>query len=211
LTAVFALSSRAASECYFPNGDLSGSDTICNPNALVSSCCYDNQACMSNGLCMSNPHDASKARLHRGTCSDKTWKSGNCPRECLSVANDGASVYSCNQTDVDSYCCFDNCKCNDSKFETFKFTGTDVYPLTIIGEAFTQTHTSTAKPSATSGASSGAATTGATITGTSASSPSAGADTRSSSKSTAIGVGVGVSVGAILLIGAGVFFFWRRK
>ena len=70
-------------KCYFPNGGEVRSDTACNPNALVSACCYDNQACLSNGLCVSDPHDPVKARLHRGTCTDAAWKSGNCPRHCL--------------------------------------------------------------------------------------------------------------------------------
>ncbi|KAF1958907.1 hypothetical protein CC80DRAFT_546225 [Byssothecium circinans] len=204
LATVLSLSSGVASQCYFPNGKVVASDTICNPNALVSSCCYDNQACLSNGLCMSDPHSPTKARLHRGTCSDKTWKSSACPRQCTSLADKGANVYSCNQTNADSYCCFDDCKCNDNKFETFTFPDTDVYTLTIIGEAFTQTHTSTTKTSATSGG------TAASITGSSSSSPSASA-AASSSNSTAIGVGVGVSVGVVLLILAAVFFFWRHK
>ena len=75
-----------AQKCFFPNGQPAGSDTACNPNALVSACCFDNQACLSNGLCVSDPHDPVKARLHRGTCTDEAWKSGNCPRHCLGTS-----------------------------------------------------------------------------------------------------------------------------
>jgi|SRR5690242_18777469 len=83
VTALSCSTAVLAAQCYFPNGDKVNSDTACNPDALVSACCYDNQACLSNGLCVSDPHDPVKARLHRGTCTDANWKSGNCPRQCL--------------------------------------------------------------------------------------------------------------------------------
>ncbi|PVH97850.1 hypothetical protein DM02DRAFT_616233 [Periconia macrospinosa] len=230
LVTVLTLSSRALSQCYFPNGGLAGSDTICNPNALVSSCCYDKQACLSNGLCVSDPLDAQKARLHRGTCSDKTWKSGNCPRQCTSIDNNGVPVYSCNQTNTDSYCCFDNCKCNDPNFETFSFPSLDVYTVTIIGEPFTQTHTPSSSSSSSPAPSSSSAALAETTNGlVPSTNPTAGTGAPSASLTTAavftsaaseqksdssvtIGVGVGVGVGAALLIGAGLlFFFWRRR
>ncbi|ORY19856.1 hypothetical protein BCR34DRAFT_5515 [Clohesyomyces aquaticus] len=85
-TSLLALSSTVFSQtCYFPNSKESTADTACNPNSLVSACCFDGQACLSNGLCVSDPHSTIKARLHRGTCTDKNWKSGNCPRQCLDI------------------------------------------------------------------------------------------------------------------------------
>ncbi|CAI6335736.1 unnamed protein product [Periconia digitata] len=230
LATILTLSSRTLSDCFFPNGDRSFSDTICNPDALVSSCCYDNQACLSNGLCVSDPLDAQKARIHRGTCSDKTWKSGNCPRSCLSVEDNGAPVYPCNQTGTDSYCCFDNCKCNDDTFETFKFPDLDVYTVTIIGAAFTQTHQSSTSSSSTPSSSTVAsisthdapvpvATSASNpveasnlpLSSDAAAAPTSSGEPSQSTSSVTIGVGVGVSVGAALLLGAGAFFFfWRR-
>lgn len=129
-------------------------------------------------------------------------------------------MYSCNQTNVDSYCCFDGCKCNDEKFETFSFPDLDVYTLTIIGEPFTQTHTSSASstpsPSSSDPAtqSSNAAVTSATAINTATNAPASSTPSSepASDNSVSIGVGVGVSIGAALLIGAGVFFFfWRRN
>lgn len=227
-------------------------DLACTPNSIVSACCFDvclpdrllvlgcslltiakGQACLSNGLCVSDPHSSSLARLHRGTCTDQQWKSGNCPKECtstrrtsriastinilLGVDNNGVPVYSCNSTSTDEYCCFDNCECN-SGFETFSFQGapSDVYTLTIIGEDFTNTHVSTtAAATSTSGTSTGssgpsAASATTTATSTSSSSP-ANSDDGSSSNATAVGVGVGVGVGGALLLAAAGLFFWRRK
>ncbi|KAF2856744.1 hypothetical protein T440DRAFT_411935 [Plenodomus tracheiphilus IPT5] len=218
---VLALSSSVVATCYFPNGAVVDSDTACNPNAIESACCYNNQACLSNGLCVSDPHDAAKARLHRGTCTDEAWKSGNCPRQCLDINNNGVPVYSCNITNVDSYCCYDDCECA-SPFEVFSFSAapSDVYTLTIIGESFTQTHvsttshasssTTTAASSATNSIATSAVT--ALASATQSSSASAAANTESkSTNTTALGAGLGVGIPALAALFVGAFFLWRRK
>ncbi|KAJ4340223.1 hypothetical protein N0V95_007543 [Ascochyta clinopodiicola] len=231
-----------AQKCFFPNGNEVTSDTACNPNALVSACCYDNQACLSNGLCVSDPHDPVKARLHRGTCTDADWKSGNCPRHCLDVDNNGVPVYSCNSTTTDSYCCYDGCNCNaNSGFDIFTFAQSpaDVYTVTIIGESYTQTHTSaapstssTARTSAAasgasaaassivpSGASSGVPSGAASATRPSASNasasatstPTAAAEPAKKTNTTALGVGLGVGIPVAALLAVGAFFLLRRR
>ncbi|KAF2192695.1 hypothetical protein K469DRAFT_717276 [Zopfia rhizophila CBS 207.26] len=214
-TAFVAFSSQTlAQTCYFPNGGVSSLDTACNPNALVSVCCYQGQSCLSNGLCVSDPHNETLARVHRGTCTDKNWRSGNCPRRCLDVGfmESGAPVYNCNQTDSDSYCCYDNCKCT-SQFEVMSFGAEEPYTLTIIGESFTQTRTSTPAASATAQTSSVSAQfTGASTTQDAAAAASSKSSSdNKSSNSTAIGVGVGVGVSGALLLLAGAFIFWRWK
>ncbi|KAF2003831.1 hypothetical protein P154DRAFT_519748 [Amniculicola lignicola CBS 123094] len=223
-TAFAAFASTAISQdCFFPNGDLSGSDTACNPNSLVSTCCYDGQACLSNGLCVSDPHNTTLARLHRGTCTDQDWKSGNCPRHCLGISWNGVPAYSCNATGVDSYCCFDNCDCT-SQWETFQFSDSVPYTITIIGEEYTQTQTETYSTFSTSPISQSSSTSpilqstnsptsnSPTTTTTSAPTNDAPKSQRKNAHSTAIGVGIGVGVGAALLIGGAVaFFIWRRS
>ncbi|KAL1796816.1 hypothetical protein ACET3X_005356 [Alternaria dauci] len=212
--AVFlSVSPTVLATCYFPNGNVVDSDTACNPNAIVSSCCYDNQACLSNGLCVSDPHDPVKARYHRGTCTDQAWKSGNCVRQCLDIEDNGAPVYSCNATDTDSYCCGDDCEC-ENPFEVFSFNQSpaDVYTMTIILESFTQTHTST--PSATSSApSSSTSPTSVLVTSTTLASATTRPESQGGSINyVALGVGLGVGLGIGIpaaLIAA--FFFWRRK
>jgi hypothetical protein len=64
-------------------------------------------------------------------------------------------VYSCNTTNLDSYCCFDNCQCNNPRFESFDFAQSpaDVYTVTIIGESFTQKRPSTSAAPAPSSSS----------------------------------------------------------
>ncbi|KAF1842360.1 uncharacterized protein K460DRAFT_346109 [Cucurbitaria berberidis CBS 394.84] len=211
LSTVLCLSSTVfATGCYFPDGGVAGADTACNPNALVSACCFDRQACTSDGLCVSDPHEPAKSRIHRGTCTDKAWKSGNCPRSCMGVKNNGAPVYSCNSSSVDSYCCLDNCQCND-KFEVFSFdhSPADVYTVTIIGEMFRPTHTST-----TSNSASTASATSANATATASATASTAGVTDSEPKSlnsTALGIGLGVGIPSFAAILVGAFFLWRHK
>lgn len=40
---------------------------------------------MSDADPFPDPKNVNLARTHRGTCTDKTWKSGNCPRHCLGM------------------------------------------------------------------------------------------------------------------------------
>ncbi|OCL09161.1 hypothetical protein AOQ84DRAFT_27995 [Glonium stellatum] len=226
LLSAFALLPLAlAQSCHFPDGTVSGLDVPCNPSALVSACCYSDQACLSNGLCVSDPLNDTLKAYHRGTCTDQNWESSACPLFCELPANDGTPVFSCNTTS-DEYCCYDNCKCN-SAYETMSFSG-QPYTLTIIGEAYTNTHVSTT--SASSAASSGlssagsssagpigasASTTGSVASSTTSATPTnTSSSTSSSSHSTAIGVGVGVGVGGALLVLGGVAAMWyfrRRK
>ena len=123
----------------------------------------------------------------------------------------GAPVYACNATDIDSYCCYDNCKC-EKPFEVFSFpeAPSAVSTKTIILEKFTP------NPSApTSKASTGSATLPASAS-TSPTGSSSGAQALSSNGGSpnylalGIGLGLGLGLGIPLLFLAG-FCIWRRK
>lgn len=65
--------------CYFPNGDIAPTDYACNISANVSACCGFDYICLDNKICQSISGDNL-----RGTCTDQTWKSSNCPQFCTS-------------------------------------------------------------------------------------------------------------------------------
>ncbi|USP82597.1 hypothetical protein yc1106_09871 [Curvularia clavata] len=123
----------------------------------------------------------------------------------------GSPVYACNVTDVDSYCCYDDCKC-DSPFEVFSFPEppSAVSTKTIILEKFTPNPSAptskTSKSSATLPASASTSPTGS----------SSGAQSLTSNEGSqnylalGIGLGLGLGLGIPLIFLAG-FCIWRRK
>lgn len=136
------------------------------------------------------------------------WLHTHCHQDNMHA---GAPVYACNVTDIDSYCCYDNCKC-DKPFEVFSFPGSPsaVSTKTIILEKFTPT------PSAST---SKASTSSATFPASASTSPtgsSSGAQSLNSNEGShnylalGIGLGLGLGLGFPLIFLAG-FCIWRRK
>lgn len=140
----------------------------------------------------------------------------------------GSPVYSCNDTDVSSFCCYDNCKC-ENPFEVFTFTQppSAVSTVTIILEKFTANATrptSTSKAASNLPAQASASATATASPGSSGSSagstPAAGSNSGTATSSSnggspsylALGVGLGVGLGlGIPLMFLIAFFVWRCK
>lgn len=72
--------------CYFPNhktANLNNYDNYaCSLSSNVSACCAAGSVCLSNGLCQSGTNE-----VIRGSCTDQTWTSPDCPQYCLGNAN----------------------------------------------------------------------------------------------------------------------------
>ncbi|KAI9730704.1 MAG: hypothetical protein M1834_005673 [Cirrosporium novae-zelandiae] len=214
--------------CYFPDGTESSTDVACDSGVTDSFCCYKGQACLSTKICLTNPDDAVPVYA-RGTCTDQNWESSACPNFCLDTqSGSGNPMYSCNTT-ADEFCCNDGCSCKTyAGYEIVSYS-TDAYTLTIIGEDFTQTHTSSASTTSsaatsfsTSTLSSGSSTALKTASaGSSVSSVNSASQTSSStseekstsnsSSSTKIGIGLGVGLGVPAIAAAIGYFVWRSK
>ena len=84
---VLAVLQACSGKCYYPNGNVA-LDFPCDSDAENSMCCGDGRdelnfvgfACLSNKLCQSET-----GRIIRGSCTDPTWKSPECVRNCLGV------------------------------------------------------------------------------------------------------------------------------
>jgi hypothetical protein len=70
--------------CYFPNGVIARDDYPCT--SLISKspgtdvhCCEIGRTCLPNRMCSGNQQDENPMR---GTCTDSTWNSPNCPKFC---------------------------------------------------------------------------------------------------------------------------------
>ena len=92
------LNASAARDCYFPDGSLSG-DTACFPNLDTSACCGVGYDCTSKGLC--NKPDSDYSSIVRGSCTDQSWGSTECPQYCVGTddgnnLDDANSIWACN-------------------------------------------------------------------------------------------------------------------
>lgn len=69
-------------KCYYPNGNEAKDNIPCDPDAEVSACCgvadINGHACLTNTLCLGG-----NGKIIRGTCTDKSWNSPDCPQWCM--------------------------------------------------------------------------------------------------------------------------------
>lgn len=99
-------------QCWFPDGQFpngtgdyiinnySENDRPCYPDRDVSFCCGIGESCATNNLCIGGPGTAYMP-FNRGTCTDRTWQSPECPQFCRM-----SSVLQPCGPDV--FCCADN-------------------------------------------------------------------------------------------------------
>ena len=83
ITSPSSAQSLSQRTCYFPNGQVSHDDHPCDGNAEHSTCCGGpptGAVCLSNKLCK-----GIDGLLSRGTCTDPTWTSPDCPSFCASL------------------------------------------------------------------------------------------------------------------------------
>ncbi|KAI9830953.1 MAG: hypothetical protein M1826_004069 [Phylliscum demangeonii] len=75
--------------CYTPNGSFDRDGFPCNVTAANNgdgtSCCRANDVCYSSGIC----YQGWSGVTYRGTCTDASFKSKNCPSMCLDKVTDG--------------------------------------------------------------------------------------------------------------------------
>ncbi|KAJ5815408.1 hypothetical protein N7474_007185 [Penicillium riverlandense] len=203
LLATFAAASSASRKCWFPGENVQ--DTLGFPctSEEGSACCGQDAICLTNGLCLNlqQPYV-----LSRGSCTDKSWTSNNCPKYCQSIAPDGGvSLVLLNFTNEGSYYC-----CNSI------LAGSDGNPICDNNQAsFTVPDGDMIWGAAeltgymkTSGMNADGNDTSVSMNNTSANTATSSGD---SSKEIAIGVGVAVPLGVITLLSIAWALWERRK
>ncbi|KAF2146240.1 uncharacterized protein K452DRAFT_283516, partial [Aplosporella prunicola CBS 121167] len=69
--------------CYYPAGNIAVSEYACQLNTTHSFCCVTGAKCLDNKLCDASALvNSSEPMYYRGTCTDKTWQSDECPKFC---------------------------------------------------------------------------------------------------------------------------------
>ncbi|KAK5561009.1 hypothetical protein LTR46_001319 [Exophiala xenobiotica] len=236
----------ASATCYWQNSTLAPDDpysiapddTACFPDQDNSPCCGTGWTCLSDGVCFIREDETDF--YYRGTCTDRTWDSQQCPGWCFAQnSNTSIPLAKCD-TAQDWFCCPGDADCNcDTGKNVVKLGATQPSTVTVIGSTSwpgytsttspftasalvsdgttTDTHTQVATTSSSSGTNSATTTTGsssATGSAAAASASSSTAAVSSGSGSSNIGLAAGLGAGlgaAAVLIGVLVFFLLRNR
>ena len=79
---ITTVTTTAAQTCYYPNGEEAFKDTPCQTTqpGQTSACCASSAICLDNKLCL--PQVGYEEVIWRGSCTDRSWQSGDCPQFC---------------------------------------------------------------------------------------------------------------------------------
>ncbi|TVY33134.1 hypothetical protein LSUB1_G007303 [Lachnellula subtilissima] len=204
---LFFAAVNATATCWYPDNKTSEPTHVpCNQTiSTASACCDPNDSCSVSGFCLGQ-----SGWIYRGSCTDQSWDSGNCPNQfeqCLKNPETQkaepfwAAVWSCTPagTAPDKFCCgFGPESCCNSSF-TLGTTGVAFKPGL---DAFVQSISAAAVSSAmatviastviSTTASPAQATTSQTSQSVEANCSRSGDDL-----GTKIGVGIGVPLGVL--------------
>ncbi|KAM0800205.1 hypothetical protein BDR22DRAFT_821695 [Usnea florida] len=197
-----------AQACYFPDGSISTRDAPCRASSpdQPSPCCAATDVCLDNALCLAQSGSES---ISRGTCTDETWRSSECPQYCQDVYTSvGVGIFTA--ANGRSYCCgppnsSDTCK------QTTRGSNT---PFPLVAGRVIYNRTSGSISPNVSDTTTVTVTSTVVISASPPSSPSQDLTSRPNSscpsdKSTAVGLGVGVPLGTACLCALGLL--WRQR
>lgn len=132
----FYFDGSLAQQCYYPNQVVAPNDVPCQTNGLVSFCCSSGYVCLDNKICMleaSSPvNQDSSDQYWRGSCTDQTWSSPDCPLYCLNTTNGdsvgGPSMMNICPDATEDYFCIDHISnegnCGGGSSNLLQFNGT---------------------------------------------------------------------------------------
>ena len=236
LPQILAVSQGAT--CYAPDGEAALGNYPCFLDQAVSPCCGGGYICEASGLCKVVGSQA-VSDLIRGTCTDSTWKSTDCPQYCTSnqpqellcyccwrwtaAATGGTILISCqNVTNSDlDFCCDHTDGCCDSGIGRFRVpSNTDIVTLGTYGATISTSAPATSSSATSSSSPSSISKTPnfSSISGTSSTVPNTTTSTATNTSSspglsTGARAGIGVSCGitGLTLISGLIYFCLRRR
>jgi hypothetical protein len=229
-----ALADEGVPLCYYPDGGTAKGDYACNLTAEHSFCCAVGYNCLDNKICVA----VGNSDWNRGSCTDKTWNSPECPQFCKKFSSSGGSwVVNC--AEDAGVCCYDTlaaspddcCSANLTDQNPVSKLPGEPTPFTLITSgASTQTRilssssssssssitttsaTSATSSSITSTSSSTSTTTSTSSTSSPSATPTAAASSSESTLTTGAYVGIAIGIAAAIgILGAAIFLFRRRQ
>ncbi|OJD10135.1 hypothetical protein AJ78_08727 [Emergomyces pasteurianus Ep9510] len=183
-----------SSVCYYRNGNVTPADVPCRSSG-PSTCCPTGFACLSNNICVNTKTRNETVGYIRGSCTDKSWRAGECPGFCIRGGkpwNDTLGgiqpMRKCENTKEDIYYCVNaNVEAVDCAVKNDAIISFVGQPTTVTVIGATQTNSR-----------------GPTATSTPVEALDAG-------KTAAIGAGIGVPIGVVLLAVVSFFAVRRRR
>jgi len=114
LIRIALLVSPASAACFYPDGSVA-QDTPCTDSTSQSTCCGTGFVCLGRSssffLCQATGDmlkSPGASEYVRGSCTDKTWRSSNCPNVCVDPKRDfvagGNGVAACPNSAEKFYC-----------------------------------------------------------------------------------------------------------
>ncbi|KAI9155574.1 hypothetical protein HJFPF1_08160 [Paramyrothecium foliicola] len=89
--------------CYYPDGSVATEQFPCTNDEGGTFCCADGEACLANKLCYFNStsifDDTFRHFNYRGSCTDKSWQSENCPDYCTENKDGRDLAWKCEESD----------------------------------------------------------------------------------------------------------------
>lgn len=86
----FVINCIGDNACYYPSGNKQTVDRPCDNSVSESHCCGVNDICLTNGMCFQL---GDVLLVTRGSCTDQSWSSSACPRECSDSKSVQLSVF----------------------------------------------------------------------------------------------------------------------
>ncbi|PGH06137.1 hypothetical protein GX51_02525 [Blastomyces parvus] len=180
--------------CFYRNGNVTPADVPCHDTG-PSTCCPMGYACLSNNICVDPNAENETVGYIRGSCTDKSWRAGQCPAFCIRGGkpwNDTLGgiqpMRKCENANEDSYYCVnDNVGAVDCAVKNDAIISFAGQPTTVTVIGATQTTSPEPPPTAT---------------------PTEGLD---AAKKAAIATGVAVPIGVVLIAVIAIYFFWRIR
>lgn len=198
VAALFVTTLTALQACFYPDGKNATGLFPCKPDAETSHCCREADLCLTNGMCFSSGLNS----IVRRGCTDKTWKSPDCPNYCaLEEYRSGDAVMtSCGN--YNEFCCGQDqdarACCNEGNTTlAAQVPGGDVIPWDLDPTTSSPAPSNSACPTMDS---SGASTTSRTTL----------SDTSLKTQRNAL-IGTTAGFAMLMLVAAILAILWRRR
>lgn len=217
LTGYIILTKAEVPSCFYPDGSRADGDYACNLTAEASFCCAVGYSCLDNKICIGSGDGVQP--YNRGSCTDQTWRSPDCPQFCQDFTPGGGSwLVNCDRwADDKGVCCYDGLAsqpldcCTNSSAEVLLLDGSADAFYSISSGAATQTRITSSSTTTTATTATPERTSSSPVNNSPSPTPPPPA---SPPNSLSTGAYVGIAIGAasaVALLCAALYLLHKRR